>query len=247
MKKITSATNPFIKRVVKLHTAQERAQVKQCIIEGKRSLATAREKLSLDTLFCTEQQLSVAQTIAAEYKIIIVPDSLMKKISTTKSPSGLLGIFTIPPTPEPDQLSPGLVCAQIHDPGNMGTLIRTAVACNISSIVIIEGADPWSPKVIHASAGTIAQVQLFQWSWEELLTYKKNLQLYALVVQGGKPPSTIEKSQALLVVGNEAHGIPSEWINDCDEMITLSMPGATESLNAAVAGSITLYLSFIQP
>ena len=236
---ITSATNPRIKEVVKLHTAKGRSDANKCIIEGKRALST---NLTLDTLFCTEEHLDYAKTITN--KIIMVPDSLMQKISTLKSPSGLLGIFRIPENPPSHLLTPGLVLVNITDPGNMGTLIRTAAACNLQSVVIIEGCDPWSPKVLQSSAG--ASLNLFEWSWEELHTHKKDLQLIALVVTGGEDPSHIDPSRALILVGNEAHGIPQDWLEQCNKQITLPMPGGTESLNAAVAGSIALYLTFIK-
>ena len=170
----------------------------------------------------------------------------MKKVSTTHTPSGILGVFTIPDEPAQDTLTPGLVLAKISDPGNMGTLIRTAAACNLKSVVLIEGCDPWSPKVLQAAVGTNATLQIFRWSWEELLQRKRELKLYGLVVRDGKPPLTLEASQALLVIGNEARGIEKEWLKDCDELITLPMPGSTESLNAAVAGSIAAYLTFAQ-
>jgi len=236
---LTSATNPRIKEVVKLHTTKGRKEANRFILEGKRALTST--SLQLETLFCTEEQYPFAQTLTKD--IILVTYSLMKKISTTKSPSGLLGIFHIPPNPPSYLLTPGIVLAHITDPGNMGTLIRTAAACNLQSVVIIEGCDPWSPKVVQASAGS--SVNLFQWSWEELLSHKKALQLTALVVKNGAPPSSIYPSKALIIVGNEAHGIPPHWLEQCDKQITLPMPGETESLNAAIAGSIAMYLTFV--
>ena len=108
--------------------------------------------------------------------------------------------------------------------------------------MIIEGVDPYSPKVVQASTGTIGMISLFQWSWQELLKNKGNLSLIALAVSGGKSPSEVTADNTLLVIGSEAHGIPKEWIEKCDDTLTLPMPGATESLNAAVAGSIALYV-----
>ncbi len=245
-KTITSAQNPLIKSIVKLHTARERKATGLCIIEGKRALSTALEKMSLEYLFCTSEQFAEAHSLAEESKMIIVPDTLMKKISAAQNPSGLLGVLKIPKELSEDLLTPGLVLAEIQDPGNMGTLIRTAVACKVSSIVIIDGCDPWSPKALQAAAGTTPLIQLFQWSWEKLIASKKELLLYALVVKGGQAPETIDQDKALLVVGNEARGIQTEWLNECDARITLEMPGSAESLNVAVAGSIATYLTFVR-
>src|SRR5579885_2522756 len=125
----------------------------------------------------------------------------------------------------------------------MGTLIRTCAAMGKKSVVIIDGTDVWSPKVIQATAGTLAYVTIFQWSWNELLKHKKDIPLCALVVHDGKSPTKKIMESTLLVIGSEAHGIPDTWIKECEYKVTLSMPGNTESLNAAVAGSIAMYIA----
>jgi TrmH family RNA methyltransferase len=168
----------------------------------------------------------------------------MQKISHATTSSGLLAVFTIPDKPSLASIKPGLVLANLSDPGNAGTLMRTCAAMNVQCVVMVEGVDPWHPKVIQATAGTIAQLKIFQCTWQELVANKNNLTLHALTVSGGKAPEVIQANNALLVVGNEAHGLPEQWIADCDDAITIPMPGNTESLNAAVAGSIALYLTF---
>jgi len=243
---ITSPENPLIKSIVRLHSSKERRKTQRCIIEGVRAIQTALSKLTLDKLVCTDDQLEYAYSCVQEDRIVLVSESLMKKISVSTTPCGLLGIFAIPETPT-QHLTPGLVLAQVQDPGNMGTLIRTAVACNLSTVVIIEGCDPWSSKVIQSSAGTIALTNIFEMSFEELATQKQNLSLYALVVEAGEAPSSIKPQQALLMIGNEARGIPEVWLTRCDKKITIPMPGNTESLNAAVAGSLATYLTFVSP
>ncbi len=247
IKTITSATNYHIKAVVKLHDRKEREALQLFIIEGKRALSTAISDIALEALFTTEDQLATAQELTEDKKIILLPDHLMKKISTAMTPSGLLGVFTIPSEPAPHLITPGLVLADISDPGNMGTIIRTAAACKVSTVIIIDGCDPWSPKVVQSSAGTIAKLNIFRMSWEELLAQKKQLKLYALVVKDGESPQSIDKKYALLVIGNEARGISENALQTCEYTITIAMPGDTESLNAAVAGSIATYLTFALP
>ncbi len=237
--KITSAANPLIKEVLTLHTVKGRKATRKCIIEGKRALSTT--SLTLDMLFCTPAMEQHAQTLST--KVIVIPETLMQKISPSITPPGLLGVCHIPQNQPPEFLTAGLVLANITNPGTMGTLIRTAAACNLTSVVVVEGCDPWSPKVLQATAGT--SVTLFQLSWHELLSHKKDLILTALVVSGGSAPSTIDRERALLVVGNEAHGIAPQWLADCEQQVTIPMPGNAESLNAAVAGSLALYLGFV--
>ncbi len=243
---ITSTSNPEIKRIVKLHDAKERRKQGQFLIEGLRAISTAvHAGMTCLGLFAVKETVSLAQELCPTLSIIEVSDAIMKKISTTMSPSGLLAVFALPSAPDPTKLTAGLVLAAISDPGNMGTLIRTAAACGITSVVIIEGADPWSPKVVQASAGTIATLDIFEWSWQTLLANKKKMGLCALVAKGDQSLLKMNMSNALLVVGNEAHGIPVLWQSDCQYLLTLPMPGNVESLNAAIAGSIALYITHV--
>jgi len=247
MRKIISRNNPLIKKIVALHQAKQRKTTQQFIAEGIRTCSTLiNTGYQPITLYVTDTMLDCAKKLIDKEKIILVDATVMKKVSTATTPSGLLGLFPIPPTPKLEQLAMGVVLAQINNPGNMGTLIRSAAAMNKTSIVIIEGVDPWSPKVIQASTGSIAFVNIFQFTWEELMQNKGSLKLCALVVSHGKESHEIDLSGALLVIGSEVRGIPQNWLNNCDEKLTLAMPGMVESLNAAVAGSIALYLSIIQ-
>jgi TrmH family RNA methyltransferase len=247
IKKIDSTANPIIKHVAQLHSSKHRAHLQEFIAEGFRTISTLINAGSkLITLFTTEEFVYDAQQLVPAKQIIIVSEQVLQKISTSKNPSGLLATFQIPAQPSFDKLAAGIVLAQIADPGNMGTLIRTAAAMNKKTVVCIETVDPWNPKVIQATAGAIGTVDLFCINWHDLILNKKNLRLCALVATEGKKPEDVNLCDALIVVGNEGAGIPNEWIAQCDEKITLPMPGNFESLNAAVAGSIALYLAATQ-
>ncbi len=247
MKSITSRTNQEIKHVASLQAKKHRSEHSLFIAEGIRACSTLIAHGHIPAaLYVTERNLAQAQGITEDRLIVLVGNHVMEKISAATTPSGIVGLFSIPKPPAPDQLGSGLVLAHIADPGNTGTLMRTAAALNAKSIVLIEGADPWSPKVVQASAGTIGMLTIFQWSWQELLAHKGNKKLCALIVSGGKPPQEISWQDALLVVGSESHDIPQEGIDASDETVTLPMPGGAESLNAAVAGSIALYLASTQ-
>lgn len=246
MKKIISRQNPEIKNVTKLKLQKERKKQNKFLAEGLRTCKTLiNSKIKLVQLYVIQDALEKTKDLVSDNIITLVSNSVMEKISITTSASGILGIFEIPKEPDAKKLSPGLVLAKIANPGNMGTLIRSCAAMGFKTVIIIEGTDPWSPKVIQASAGTIANVTIFSWSWEKLLKNVSNLKLVALTVKHGKKPQDINLKRSLLVVGSEAHGIAPNWIADCHEKLTIPMPGKTESLNAAVAGSIALYLATI--
>lgn len=248
IKKITSPDNALVKKALKFKNPRNREQLNRCLVEGSRAVETfLHSSYKLNRVYVTDKTLTWAQDNCPEQSIVLITDQIMQKISSTVSPSGIVGMFDIPEPRPLSELRSGIVLANLQDPGNVGTLIRTATALN-KTIILIEGVNPYNQKVIQSTAGTLANAHLFCTSWEELVKHKKNLTLSALVVEGGKPIQTIVHSkldlpqERLLVVGNEAHGLPAEWQQQCDELITLPMPGNTESLNAAVAGSIALYM-----
>lgn len=245
MKLITSLINPEVKAVASLHRSKYRKEKKQFIAEGVRACKTIVDAGHEPRYtYATAALFPDAREIVGDELVTEVSPEVMQKMSAATSASGLLMVFAIPEEPALETLSSGLVLAQISDPGNMGTLMRTASAMNVKTVVCIEGCDPWSPKVVQASAGTIGYLTIHQISWQTLIEHKHKLQLCALVVQGGTNPKELSFEKSLLVVGNEAHGIPEAWSAQCDQKLTLPMPGKAESLNAAVAGSIALYEAF---
>ena len=245
MKKIESLQNLAIKELVRLHTAKGRKELQAYSAEGLRTVsALIASGQRLQQLYVRADLLADVQSLVETEHITLVSDQVAQKMSSLVAPSGVIAVFDLPKRPDPALLTDGIVLAQINDPGNMGTLIRTAAAMNKKSVVIIEGADPWGPKVVQATAGLIGAVTIFEWSWQDLLAHKGNYSLCALVVAGGKNPSDINFGNTLLVVGNEAHGLPAEWQQLCEQRMTIPMPGNAESLNAAIAGSIALYLSW---
>lgn len=244
---INSVQNPTIKQIVQLHSAKGRAQHNQFIAQGLRICTTLAQSKQIPLLhiYVTKSMLADAQSIAPQAPITIVTNVVMKKISTSTTPAGIVCVFGMPQKISLQKITtPGLVLVGLTDPGNIGTLIRTAAALAIKTIILVEGADVFNPKVVQASAGTIGMVNLFQCTWSDLITHARNnkISLSALVVHGGKKPNEIKNKNTLLIVGSEAHGLTSEQQKDCDQLITLPMPGGTESLNAAIAGSIALYL-----
>jgi TrmH family RNA methyltransferase len=222
-----------------LHSPKTRKPTGCCLVEGLRTFTTFLNSVHvLKDLYITQKALDAHKVTLALHHYTVISDSDMEQISAATTPSGILAIFEINPIKA--LLGAGVVCARLQDPGNAGTLIRTCAALNKKTVVFVESVDPWSPKVIQSSAGTIAQMNIHELSWHGLKQQKDSVPLYALVTQNGQQP-TPAHADGLFVVGNEANGIPPEWIKDCDQKITLAMPGNTESLNAAVAGSIALY------
>jgi len=244
IRKITSNANSLIQHVIKLHSSKHRTECNEFIAQGERTISTLIEAgLTPLNLFIVEEELAHAKKLANDETIIIVHTSILEKMSTVKSPSGMLATFAIPQQPSYDLISSGIVMVEIQDPGNAGTLLRTAVAMNKKTAVFVESVDPWSPKVVQASAGAIGMINIFCISWEELLENKGTIPLCALITSQTNNPRDTDLSNALIVVGNEGNGLARKRVGQCEEKMTLSMPGGFESLNASVAGSIALYIT----
>ncbi len=243
-KTITSVQNQEIKEIVKLREPKARKEANVCLVEGFRANEIfLSSKHELFTLYVTEKNLDKIVKLANPEKIIITSDAVMEKISGAKSASGILGVYNIAQVI--NKLTSGIVLAQLSDPANVGLLIRSAYAFGLKTAVAIDTVDIWSPKVIQSCAGMIANMDVYVMSWEELLKSKGKLNLIGLVVKNGKPIAEISKENNLFVLGSEAHGIPEQWLKNCDQLMTLEMPGRAESLNVAIAGSVALYITQI--
>lgn len=242
IKQITSADNETVKHIVQLHTPAHARAHGQFIGEGIRTCTTLIESgAKLVGLYITQALFERARRLVRDRQLITqVSERVMDKIAHTASASGMLGVFSVPSMSIPAAIEPALVLARISDPGNMGTLIRSSVAFGFKQIIIIEGAYPFAAKVVQASAGTLSSLKVISTSWPELVSHQTRPPLCALVPREGVPLEQLNR-EVLLVVGNEAWGIPEDWLLECPYCATITMSGAAESLNAAVAGSIAAY------
>lgn len=243
---ITSNQNAIVKYARSLHQRKNRAKHNTFLAEGTRTIETLLENgFVAEHIIVTNQYLKQHDAIQNYKQLAVVIPSIMDSISAAKTPSGIIGIFYVPDSKPINQVENGLVLCNITDPGNAGTLIRTAAAMGVKNIIMIDGVDTWNTKVIHASAGTIGQVAILDTTWDALIAHAKDqkIETYALVVSGGIGPEHVSLQTGFLIVGNEAHGLLDKQVSDCTQKITIPMPGNTESLNASVAGSIALYVA----
>jgi TrmH family RNA methyltransferase len=237
---LLSPANPLIKRLVHLHDARGRREQGLFLVEGRRAIDECLTAgLTPAHLLVRDDCPPVASWPAAT----LVSARAMERLSQASSPSGFLAAFAIPSAPalRPDE--GGLILAAVADPGNLGTLLRTAAALGIRQAVLIGTADPWGPKSVQSSAGAMARVAIHTPELPAALQALAGATpLCALLPRGGLAPDELVPRARWLVVGGEAHGIPPELLTQCREQVTLPMPGGTESLNAAIAGAIACYL-----
>ena len=234
---VTSVENPLVKRLATLAAASGRRAEGLFLAEGSRLIDSLLTAGWVPAHLLVRADLPVPEHWP---EVIRVSERVAGKLSQAATPSGYCAAF---PIPRPAPLEPaagGLILAGVADPGNVGTLIRSAAAFGIRQVVVSSGADPFGPKAVQATAGAVALVHLYQVAVPQAVL--GGAPCCGLVVSDGVPPTALVRGPRWLVVGGEANGIPAEWLAVCGERLTLPMPGGTESLNAAIAGSIAAYL-----
>lgn len=247
---IQSLTNPKVKHLVALQRKSYRQEHKQFIAQGITTYQTLLNAgYKLDAVFVTPQAHDQHYQFLNPETMHEVNEAVMAKISTTTTPTGIVAVFEIPSDFYQDLheshqpvTANALVLHNIQDPGNLGTLIRTAAAMGIDTIFTMQGVDAYHPKVVQATAGTIGLTKVISTNWPIFYKKYKTIPMCALIVQGGNTPEELNLSESILIIGNEGQGLPEEISNACNTRLTIPMPGKTESLNAAVAGSIAMYL-----
>ena len=172
----------------------------------------------------------------AQVDLVIVGDEALRRLSSTQTPQSPVAVMQIPERGlDPDRSV--LIAWQISDPGNLGTMIRTAAAFGLDVGVLVGSVDPWAPKVMRAAAGGHFQTGIGLiadlWSLEATKV--------ATVQTGGQSQRSLPPGRLAVLIGSEAHGLPPEVIAGADLRVTIPMGGPTESLNAAAAAAILAY------
>ncbi|MGN0451875.1 MAG: TrmH family RNA methyltransferase [Acutalibacteraceae bacterium] len=252
-KSVTSRENSLIKLVSFLQTsAKKRRESGLFVLEGLRICLDAMENsIRFDKLIVSETALLkqgdtaelFARNSAECYKI---PDSLFLKISDTKSPQGIIAVCKILDRKSSEVNPQGRYVAleNVADPANLGAVSRTAEALGADGLILSsDGCDPYSPKALRASMGTLLRVPVFIFeSFSEEIS-NTGLKSFACVVDKNAE-SIIEQEfcdGSVVIIGNEANGITGETKAAADKKVTIPMRGRAESLNAAAAAAIAIW------
>ena len=169
--------------------------------------------------------------------------SVMKSISDTESSQGILAVLDLTPIPYPASPTFLLIPDQIRDPGNLGTLLRSANAAGVDMVLIPpETTDPFAPKVVRAGMGAHFRMPILSMNWEEIKRVSESAnQRVMLADMDGESCWDMDLRQPLaLIVGSEAEGASESARKLAGQRIKIPMAGQTESLNAAVAGSVLM-------
>ena len=241
--RITSRKNPLLQQVKKLLSSRkEREKAGLFVADGTKLLEEAVKYFpGLHTVILSD---GVEAEIPAGVRVVRVPEDVMASISPMETPQGALFLCRLPEkkvfVPQP-----GMVLLDgIQDPGNLGTILRTADALEIP-VVLLEGcADPYSHKVVRASMGAVFRTPVLQSTWAEVHAACKETGIPVAVTalsDRAKDIRSADLTKMAVVIGSEGRGVRKEVLESADAELIIPMNPRCESLNAAIAATICMW------
>ena len=245
---ISSVDNKMVKEARSLNDKKFRRNLGKFLVDGEKLVnEVVCGAGEIDKIFVDSTKLSDFDYILSKFngRVVPVTSKVMASLSETNTPQGIIAEVFMRETGEfnPEQSEPILILDRIQDPGNMGTIIRTATATGFHTIVLIDSADAFSPKVIRSSSGGVFYLDIFRMSEEEIANYCKvhNIELLVADMAGENVfNSQINSKNFALVIGNEGQGV-SKYFKENGRVISLPMKPVMESLNAGVSASVLMY------
>ena len=241
--RITSRKNPLLQQVKKLFSSRkERESAGLFAADGTKLLQEAvRFCPELDTVILSD---GVEADLPAHVRLIRVPEDVMASISPMEAPQGAVFLCRLPKKEAFVPKAPMLLLEGIQDPGNLGTILRTADALNVP-VVLLEGcADPYSHKVVRSSMGAVFRTPVIQSTWQEARAALSAAGIPVAVTALSDRARDIRQAEVqamAVVIGSEGRGVRSEILENAQRELIIPMNPHCESLNAAVAASIVLW------
>lgn len=251
MKLIQSRDNPFFKELLKLaSSARQRGKVSQTLMDGTHLLAACLDAgnsplhILLNTDVLQDDEIAALLERASDVPVTRLDKKLFSELSELKTPAGILTLISLPePSAAISQSCFALLLEDIQDPGNLGSILRSAAAAGCDAVFLSQGcADAWSPKVLRAAMGGHFALHIYE---------QQNLPDVAKNFNGTLLASSLQATHSLydcdltgklaLMMGNEGSGLSGELLACATQKITIPMPGKIESLNVAAATAICLF------
>lgn len=226
-----------------LHQKKYRKENGIFIIEGIKSIVEfLNSEYQIHSIYYTTQMLSVLPKLSANINLFEVTATELEKISTLQAPQGILALVHLPAKTNIDfnALRHGfsLVLDDIQDPGNLGTIIRTADWFGLKNIICSENTvEAYNPKTVQSTMGSLCRVQITYTALKPFLQAAK-LPVYGALLNGSNIYQTKWGNEGLILLGNEGHGISKDLITQIDVPVTIPLFGEAESLNVAVSAAI---------
>ncbi|MDG6078775.1 RNA methyltransferase [Erythrobacter litoralis] len=254
---ITGFSNPTVKALRQLRDKKHRRRERRFLAEGLRLLTDARECGHIPEILVLSDRRDAHPLLdvlehdveAAGGEIIETSPDILSKITGKENVQSVAGVFAEFDTSlaaiDRTRSDIWLVAQALRDPGNLGTMLRTADAVGAGGLILIDDcADPFSVEAVRASMGAIFTQSLAQASWEEFVLWLRagEGQLAAASLRDAVPyRGAAYAAPCFVLVGNESRGLPDEYEDACDLRVTMPMKGRADSLNAAVAAAVLAY------
>ena len=247
---IESKENTLFKATKKLKEKRARIKEEKYIIEGFRLVQEAfKAGCEIETLIIEEKSKDKIDQWFKEYEIeakqFLMSTDLFNQLTSTETPQGVIAVVKMQKDFDKKYGDFYLLCDKVQDPGNLGTIIRTAHAAGVSGIILTKGTvDIYNDKVLRSTMGSIFYIPIIH---DDNLQYTKSLKedgfkIVATSLQESKNFFDVDlKGKVILTVGNEGNGVSEEIFELCDTKVKIPMPGGAESLNVSIASSIILF------
>ncbi|WP_293311449.1 TrmH family RNA methyltransferase [Pedobacter sp. UBA5917] len=226
-----------------LHQKKYRKEHGLFIVEGIKSIKEfIRSNYHIHTIFYNSEQYNLLPKLPANINLFEVKNAELDKISTLQTPQGFLALVHIPKNRQLDQKELKnqftLVLDGVQDPGNMGTIIRTADWFGFKNIICsLDSVEVFNPKTVQATMGSLARVNIFEADLPAFLA-DNTLPVFGALLDGGSIYKTQWGNEGLVILGNEGKGISPEVIKKINKPVTIPRIGEAESLNVAVSAAI---------
>lgn len=250
MELITSKNNEIIKQIRSLDLKKYRDKHGIFWVEGKKFVSDAIVliKSKIVNVFIDESKKAEFADIInlMADKVVFVNSAIYESITSTITPQGIGAIIKLPTQKEFKPTKPFLVLDHVQDPGNLGTIVRTAIATGFDDIVLLETCDPFCDKVARSSASGIYSVNFYKMETHDFINYCKTSDVKVFIAEASgenifedhtKPPNIYG-----LIIGSEGQGVSKDIFSIPHKSIALPMSNKIESLNAAISASVIMYI-----
>ena len=237
----SSKQNSLIKKIASLKDKKYRKEYNLFVSEGVKPVNDAISfNMPIEYIVATSQVIN--KILPSSYTIIEVTDEVFSFISSEKTPQGALCVIKIPnQSALKKPKSNAVILEGIQDPGNMGTILRSALAFGFTDLYLVNCVDCYSPKVVRSSMSSIYKVNLYKGSLQEVLSVLDGYQIIVCDMNGEDSKTFMPSKNYAICVGNEGNGISKELFEKGDSVVAVKMNEFSESLNVSVALSIVMY------
>ena len=248
MEPISSTRNKRVRHVKALQTkARLRRGDGQLVLEGDRLIGDALASGGQPSLALYSPERADYSLVAAlqnrDCELLPVSDEILRHLSDTRQPAGLMAVFKLPRPAIPRASQRILILDALREPGNLGAILRTAAAAGVQLAILAPGCvDPYNPKVMRAGMGAHFRLPIVEASWQEIAAFCHDLPVYTASAEAPLSYSDVDWRQAwALIMGNEAHGISRAARRLAQDSVAIPMSGAAESINVASAAAVILF------